>query len=305
MGLFYYLPDFAGVFFWNLLNSATLLYAVLRLKKIAPEMLLFFFLFIVSELIVAEQNSQSNGLMAGLVILSFDSFEKGKPGRAALFLILGAYIKIFALAAGLFFLFYPGKVRFLLYAALWAIAAGALPLQFISLADLMQQYHNWQVMLASDHSQSQGYSVYQILTDMVHVPLNKNIILGSGVLILLLPLIRISNYGNALFRFFYCCMLLIWVVIFNHKAESPSYIIAMTGIALWGFSSRPDRNKTILLLLTWLCVSAMKIDIFPPKLRWQLHTDALMAIMPTVLLIVIFIGLLRIRDRNESASIKR
>lgn len=48
----------------------------------------------------------------------------------------------------------------------------------------------------------------------------------------MLPLFRIQHWKNSAFRLLYLSLLLVWIVIFNHKAESPTYVIAVCGVAI-------------------------------------------------------------------------
>jgi hypothetical protein len=66
------------------------------------------------------------------------------------------------------------------------------------------------------------------------------------------------------------CSLLIAVVIFNNSAEPPTYVIAMTGAALWYASEqrgRLDGSVTLALLVGIMLVST---DVYPRALRGAL-----------------------------------
>jgi hypothetical protein len=55
------------------------------------------------------------------------------------------------------------------------------------------------------------------------------------------------------------------VVIFNHKAESSSYVIAMSGAALWFFSQAPSWTNRTLIALAFVFTTLSPTDVFP---RW-------------------------------------
>ena len=57
------------------------------------------------------------------------------------------------------------------------------------------------------------------------------------------------------------------MVIFNHKAESPTYIIPMAGIGIWYFSQRPDPLNRVLLILSFLLISMSISDLVPAVVR--------------------------------------
>ena len=58
-------------------------------------------------------------------------------------------------------------------------------------------------------------------------------ILLSGLLLFGLPYLRISQYKNKAFQVMLLASVLIFTVIFSTGSESPTYIIAFVGVALW------------------------------------------------------------------------
>ena len=66
------------------------------------------------------------------------------------------------------------------------------------------------------------------------VDVNKWVVVALGALVFQFPLARMEMYKPYTFRLLTLSSVLIWVVIFNHKAESPTFIIAMTGAAWCG-----------------------------------------------------------------------
>jgi hypothetical protein len=53
-----------------------------------------------------------------------------------------------------------------------------------------------------------------------------------GTALLLLPLAR-GQWADARHRRLFLASLLVYSVIFNHKAEQPSFVIAVVGVAIW------------------------------------------------------------------------
>jgi hypothetical protein len=51
--------------------------------------------------------------------------------------------------------------------------------------------------------------------------------------LLLAPLVRLSCWGLARFRLLYLASVLMFCVLFNHKAESPTFVVAVAGVAIW------------------------------------------------------------------------
>jgi hypothetical protein len=57
------------------------------------------------------------------------------------------------------------------------------------------------------------------------------------------------------------------MVLFNHKGESPSYIIAMTGVAIWFFISKKSAFEIFLLVFVFILTCLSPTDIFPRFIR--------------------------------------
>jgi hypothetical protein len=57
------------------------------------------------------------------------------------------------------------------------------------------------------------------------------------------------------------------MVIFNHKAESPTYIIVMSGIGIWYWSQQPTPLNRILLILSFLLITMSVSDLVPGPVR--------------------------------------
>lgn len=262
MAPFAALPDPAGLFLWNVLNIFTLFFAISSLPLITNKKMFFMILFILQELVVATQNSQSNALLAGLLILAFNFLEKKNIPLAAFFIVLGGFIKVFSFAGVLLFLLYPKKLKSVFFLGLWFAVLFVLPLLINSPSQLLQQYENWWTLLKSDHAASTGMSIYIYTAHLFNENVNKMLLLGTGIIALLAPLALFKKFKEYRFRLSFLSLLLIWVVIFNHKAESPSYIIAMSGIACRWISVSSTRSQKILLAITFFFTSLWAI-IFP------------------------------------------
>jgi hypothetical protein len=119
----------------------------------------------------------------------------------------------------------------------------------------------------NDRSASTGVSVMGILDTWFGWSISKNGVTLAGLALFLLPLIRIRKYRDLAFRLLCLASVLIWMVIFNHKAESPTYIIAVTGIAIWYFSQRAEALNTALLIASFLLITMSVSDLVPATVR--------------------------------------
>lgn len=281
-GIFSWLPDLLGLCLWNLTNVLFLLFAIQYLPGPDAKKKILMLITIIIELMTSLQNGQSNGLVAGLIILSFGLLEKNKSLPAALCLMFSVFIKLFGLVAFALFLFYPKKWKFGLFVILWFIAFLALPLIVVSPGQLQALYSNWMNLIASDHSASYGLSVMGWLTIWFGISVDKFILVLIGGIFLMLPFVRTKQYDNLNFRLLALASVLIWVVIFNHKAESPTFIIAMSGICIWFYSRSPGIVNIILLVTALIITSLSPTDIFPVNIRENLVIPYALKAVPCI-----------------------
>jgi hypothetical protein len=277
------MPDALGLFVWNALNVLVLFFALLQLKPFKQNAHLLMLGVILIELITSTQNSQSNGLIAGLLIFAFVFLEKKQPLIAALFVVLTVFIKLFGLVAFALFLFYPSKLKSILYLLFWTFVFAALPLLFISPEQLVFLYKSWLNLLKEDHGISTGLSVAGWLSTWFGIQAKTEVVV-AGVLLFCLPMLRFSNYSAYHFRLFYLCSVLIWVIIFNHRAESATFVIAVSGIAIWFFSQKQTPLNFVLLLLTLLFTVLSPTDLFPKYIRETYVVPYVLKAIPCILI---------------------
>lgn len=277
-------PDLIGLLLWNSLNCLALLFAVKKLSGINPRSTALLLLFISLELFTSVQNAQSNGLLAALLVMAYSALEKKQLPLATLFIVLSFYLKIFGIVAAILFILYPNKFKFILYSAGWMVILGLLPLLVTSGDTLLNLYRSWIHLILQDQSVSQGLSVMGIFQSWFAIQISKSLILILGILLLLLPLIRRQYYDSENFRLNYLASLLIWLVIFNHKAESPTYIIAMSGAGLWFFSQKISRINIFLVIAAFILTSLSPTDLFPKIVRDSLIIPYQIKALPCVLI---------------------
>lgn len=304
MGTFYYLPESLGLFLWNSLNIFVLYFAIFSLKSIDPSrksILVFFLLF---ELILSTQNSQSNALLAGLTIIAFNLFERGKNTQATFFIALGTFIKLYSIVGCLLLLLYPNKIKSTVSSLVWMLLFFLLPLILIDFHSLIWQYKNWYIQLKIDQSESIGMSAYKF-TQLV-LPMNyfKLTTILFGVFVLLTPLLKFKAFVRDRFRLHFLILILIWIVVFNYKAESPTYIIAMTGIGIWFFDSLKSKLNLLLFLLTFFFTSIWFTDIIPSSIKNNfIDLKFIKPFFPILVLLKVYFELILMRiDRKTEAQ---
>ncbi|GAC1649287.1 MAG: hypothetical protein NVS4B3_06120 [Gemmatimonadaceae bacterium] len=269
------LPPFAlGLLAWNAVNTLFLLYALRRI--LPPEGAAVAAGIVALEAVGSMQHSQSNSLVAALVVLAFAASERGAPLAQALAVAAGTCIKIFPVAAVSASLPRPRRLRF---AVLFAVAMAvllALPLVVTPPHRLMEQYASWRALQVADASALEaGWDdaagglyggVMQQMRIWLGVRWPNWPVQLAGTGFLLLPvLLRRDRWTEWSFRFTYLCSLLVYMVLFNHQSESPSFVIAMTGVALWYAGGLRTPPRTALVVVSIALVSLWSTDITP---RW-------------------------------------
>jgi hypothetical protein len=264
MSWFAFFPDVVGLILFNLVNMIVLIIALryLPLSKQRLNMLLF---FIAVETLISLTSSQTNILITGLLILGWHFMDKGKTWWAALMIVLTFYIKIFGIVALALFLLYPGRWKAALATICWTIVIGLLPLMVISPEQLLFLYKSWGGLLAMDHGNSVGVSFYGWWHSWFGFNVSKQLFVLLGALLFCVPLLRFKSWSDPAYRLNMLASVLIWVVIFNHKGESPTYVIAMVGVAIWYFIKQSaSKTDLALLLLALVFTSFSSTDVICP-----------------------------------------
>lgn len=281
MGALAYLPDLLGLTIWNLINAMALLFA-LRMLPFTLKVRSMLGWYVAIEMLTSMQNAQSNALMAGLMIAAFCCMQRGKVQWATLWLVLATFIKLYGAIGFCLFLFYPNKLKFILFSALWTVILFALPLVATPLHTLLWQYQNWKVMLAADQAGSYGLSVMGWLHSWFGVKEGKSIVTLTGIALFLLPFIRFRMYRNQVFHLLTLASMLIWVIIFNHKAESPTFVIAVAGVGIWFFSRPYTTWRAVLLWGVFIFTTMSVTDIFPPVVKHGFFIPYSIKVVPCI-----------------------
>ena len=266
-GAFARLPDAVGLSLWLVCSGLITLLALWILPTLDTRKQLLFFLVICLQWISSTQDQQTNVLVVMLLLIALASLEKDRPLLASFAIVSTLFIKVFGIGAVLLYLFYPKKLKLGLYTALWIVLFAAAPLLVHDLETTQGIYSDWFGQIAGDHQQYSGMSVFGAITNWFGAEPPKIILLALAGLVLVSPVVQISKWKSLQFRMMMLASMLIWFVIFNHKAESPSYIIAMTGIALWYFSRNRGMADTVLLWFSILMLSVLFTDLVPRPWR--------------------------------------
>jgi hypothetical protein len=282
-GAFAWMPDLLGLLLWNTLNVCVLFLGWKSLPIRDDRVRLAAAWFVVVEVMTALQNAQSNVLIAGLLLLAFGFFERRQMPLASLMIVVAAFTKPFGLVAFSLFLLYPEKKKFILFSAVWGIVFGLLPLIVVSPAELVRLYASWWRLISLDYARSTGLSVMSWLQSWFHLNPPKTLVTLVGIALFCWPLMDVRRYRDFDFRLLFLCNVLIWVVIFNYKAESSTYVIAICGVALWYFS-RPTWPNLVLVSIAFIFTCLSSTDVFPSSLRATFFVPYSIKAVPCVLI---------------------
>lgn len=275
MGPFYYLPDWLGIILWNLLNTLVLLAGVWFYLSDEPDpakqrrtALLIIFL----EALITAQNLQSNNLIVGAMLLGLYHLRNERVWQAAFFFVLCGFIKFYGMAAAGFFLFYPKKPQFILSMIGWIALFAIAPLTMIPPAHLLAEYREWfdVIVVSKLGLQVSVMGIAQAWFGMAKTDSNYRIIESVGAVLFLLPFLRFSLWSDRLFQRRMVAYFLLFMIVFNKMAESPTYVLAVTGVALWWITlDTPTQLDRLLLTLVIVFTSLSPTDIFPNIVKEQ------------------------------------
>jgi len=282
MASFAFLPDYIGLILFNLLNALVLFYAIKSLPGFEAKKKSYMLFFVLIEMMTSMQNCQINALIAGLLILAFVSLEKEKVLLGTLFIVITVFIKLFGIVAFVLFLFYPRKAKFIAYSALWTAVFFLLPLILISSDQYLFLYKSWAHLLAVDKTNYISFSIMGCIESWFDLVVPNKIIALTGAVLFMIPLIHIKKYQLYDFRLSVMASLLVWVVIFNHMAESPSYVLAMTGMAIWFFKRDLKTFDIVMIFIALLFTSLTTTDIFPTFVRKEYIYPFIIKAVPSI-----------------------
>ncbi len=278
------LPYTAGALAWNLLNAVALFGAVMWVPHASTRVKAWTLWFVFINLTSSMQSAQSNGLMAGLMLAGFAARERRRDALAAVLVVLSAFVKPFGAAALIPCLAQPRRRKFLVYVAMAGLVFGLAPLAVVSPRQLVLLYQSWLHLLQLDHATKSGSSLVTWLRVWFSFAPPKELVVAAGGALLLLPLARRTLHADEGWRLLLAASVLIWVVIFNHMTEPPTYVIAVLGVSLWFFAQRPTRLNTALIVATFLLTCLAATDVYPKAVRLELISRFVLRAVPCILI---------------------
>ncbi|HLA90780.1 MAG TPA: glycosyltransferase family 87 protein [Gemmatimonadaceae bacterium] len=309
------LPVVPGYVLWALACALAVYAGLTRLlpARQAALALALAWLSVVGDL----QRAQSNALSAALMILAWVAYERRRQWGAAAAIAAGALIKIFPLAAVAGALFHPRKARFAAAFTVVLALGVALPLLVTPPGSLAMQYRAWWAIETLDAGPTArigtgGADLYAGVMGLFQAwfgvtwPYWPTQL--AGTLLLLLPAVLHYRRGGVdrSFRVRFAASILVFCVLFNHQAESPSYAIAMIGAAIWFAASERAGWRTALVAVCILIVNLGSSDLMPRPWYHQYYVPYLLKTVPLVPLWIAMqgelLGLIANRGPSERAE---
>ncbi|PWS29694.1 glycosyltransferase family 87 protein [Pedobacter paludis] len=296
------LPDGLGMILWNIANVSILLWGIFSLPLSLNKRTLIAWIC-AHEALTALFSFQFNIALTGTILLSFSYLIKKKEIQSAFFIAFGTLVKLYGIVGLAFFFFTKNKLKFILGGLTAFGVLFLLPMALSSPSFVLQSYHDWYDSLSHKNALNASLTSFQDISLMgivrrisgnVNIPNAPFLIVG--VILFGLPYSRVNQYKNLGFRLMLLASTLIFTVIFSSGSESPTYIIAFAGVAIW-FMIQPDpKNVWIiaLFIFAFLLTSLSPTDIFPRPVKEFIRLYSLKALPCVIIWLTIIYQMMRI-----------
>lgn len=269
------LPDVIGTVLWNVCNALILYWGIYNLP-IKKKQQSWVAIICLHEALTALLSFQFNVALTGLILLSFSYIFRQQEVKAAVMIIIGFLVKLYGIVGLAFFFFAKNKTKFIISGLILLPVLTFLPAVLSDLAFVWDSHGDWKDSLVFKNSMNASLVSMQDISVMGMVrrisgdaSIPNTPFLLAGLLLFALPYLRVSQYKSTDFQLMMLSSVLIFTVIFSSGSESPTYIIAMLGVAIW-FIIQPDPKKwwvIALFVFAMLLTSFSPSDLFPRHIR--------------------------------------
>ncbi len=235
---FAWLPSWLGAPLWALANFMVAFFGIERVvqdpaqKRVALTIAL-------AGILLATDGDQSNLLVAGALLLSLHAFEQSSSGAGAALITGAAFVKLFPAVGAVFALLARRRKEAVRALALTAVLWLALPILVMRPRTLAREYASWGHLLSWDHA-NHGWCVMSLVQDALHVPVSSLAIQVTGMALQVVPVVLGLLFGtDARWRRTFACSLLVFMVLFNHRAEYASFVLSAIAVGVWFATTRP------------------------------------------------------------------
>jgi hypothetical protein len=305
---FTFLPDALGILLWVLFN-AFILYKAIQLLPLKKNSYLVILLLCVNDMAGSSMYFQFNPTIAALIIFSFYFIRKKQDFWAALMIALGTFTKIYGIVGLAFIFFSETRLKLIASFVFWSVVLFFLPMAISSPEFIVNTYHDWYADLLEKNSENassgmQDVSVMGFIRRVFNFPHFQNLfVIVPAVFLFGLSYIRTDYFKSTQYQLLILASVLIFTVIFSSSAESPTYIIAFTGVSIWFMNlNRPVTGLEIGLLVFAIIISSSPFpDLFPKAIKMYILPYRLKA-LPCLLiwLKIIFETLTRKFEKEDT-----
>lgn len=284
-------PHPLGLILWHVL-LALCLYVAIRRMPMPQWQQIFIYWFCAHELLTALFMSQFNIAIAAIVVAAFVCVQKEKDVWATFFILLGTFVKLYGIVGLAFFFFSRHKLKFVLSFAGWAVLMFVLPMLISSPEYIIEQYKEWYMSLTEKNAENmfsggQNQSLLGLVRKISGSAAYSDLwLLIPGMAAFALPYLRFAQYKHIAFRYALLASVLLFIVLFSTGSESSTYIIALTGAAIWYATAPWKRSRwdIALMVFAFILTSMSPSDLFPAYLRKEFVQPYALKALPCVLI---------------------
>ncbi|UOE42075.1 DUF2029 domain-containing protein [Chryseobacterium suipulveris] len=268
------LPDWLGIVLWNIANTLVFLFAIHKLP-FSSQKKAFFAWLCLQEFITAAVSLQFNIALTGLLILSAVYIYERKETKSAVAILIGFFVKLYGIAGLSAFFFIKNKTKFILSFIGFGILFLVLPMLLSSPHFGLQSYADWYQSLSEKNLSNQvlgnrqDYSLMGIVRRVTgNADISNFTFLIPGILVFGLPYLRIKQYKHLAFQLMILASTLLFIVLFSSGSESPTYIIAVSGVMIW-FIIQKEKTPLVIGMLVFVIVLTCFgfSDLFPKFIK--------------------------------------
>jgi hypothetical protein len=285
------MPDGFGAVLWNVASTLVFLYAVYKLP-FSDAKKSFFAWLCLQEFITAATYFQFNIILTGLLILSAVYIYERKETQSAFTILIGTFVKIYGIVGLSAFFFIKNKSKFILSFVAIALLFFVLPMLISSIEFGLQSYFDWYTSLSGKNLENQAlgtrqdYSLMGVVRRILgNSEISNLIFLIPGFLLFMLPYLRIKQFKFLPFQLMILASTLMFVVLFSSGSESPTYIIAVSGVVIWFLMQKKWTKVDIGLLIFVMIFTCFAFsDLFPKSIKEEVFIKYSTKAIPCIII---------------------
>lgn len=290
MAPFAWLPTGISVTVWNAVNAMALFLAVWNLpldqtKRVAISWIML------NSTMTALLNTQFHPLCIALILWSYICIHRGQDAWAALWIVLGIFIKLYGIVGLAFFFFSKKPLRLAGYLIFWMVLILIIPMLLGGWDYGISTYLGWKEVLS--HKNELNVDIQNLRTDVCVMGMFRRLT-GDGTLSNLWFLIpsmllnvyvffQIGKWKDLSFQLRMLAFVSIYLMLASTGTESPTLIMAFPGVGIWFVLGEKTRARWALLVVTLLISSFSPTDLFPKWLRNEWINPLGLMILPLLL----------------------